>query len=176
MRRLPLITDTVASEAQEVALRLSATRRGVRLNLFRAMAHSPEATARVSGVGDYLRFDSLLPPRLREAVILAISARWNCDYERVIHEPAGRAAGLTDAVVAELREGRIPAGLSDAEAACVAYAIELSESGVTSDALWSAMEVHLSAQQIVELHLVIGYYSMLAMFLNGVLVPTDETS
>ena len=174
MARVPLVAPEDASAEQRAAFAVVAARRGRVANLFRAMAHSPEATRRVGDLGSFLRFESSLPGRLREAVILAVSARWRCGYERAQHEPLARALGLSDAALAELRRGRVPAELGPAEAAAVRYARALARGGRAPEELLVPLRRALDERGLVELHLLVGYYSLLALFLNGLEVEVES--
>lgn len=173
MARVPLVSPESANEAQRQAFEDVSRQRGVVYNLFRAMAHSPEATRRVGAVGAMLRFDCGLPGRLREAVTLAVAARWGCDYELQQHRRAARVVGLDEATVTALIEGHEPAALDALETAAVRYARALCRDGRVDDALVEPLRASLDAQRLVELNVLVGYYSLLAMFLNGMEVDLE---
>jgi len=174
MARVRLVAPEEATEEQRAAFAAVAQQRGAVYNLFRAMAHSPAAARHVGAVGAFLRFDCALPPRLREAAILAVAGRWGCAYERHYHEPAAAREGLSAATIAALVDGRIDAAdLSPLEAAAVQYALALSRDSRADAALAERLRAELGEGGLVELTVLAGYYSLLAMFLNGLEVDVD---
>jgi 4-carboxymuconolactone decarboxylase len=173
MARVALVEPDSASDEQRAAFEVVAAQRGRIGSLWRAMAHSPEAMRRVGQVGAFLRYDSHLPDRLREAVILAISGRWQCVYERGAHEPIAARLGLSEQALLALRGGEVPDELSELEAAAVRYAQALAREGRASGELLAAVQAAGGDQLVVELHLLAGYYTLLALFLNGLEVEPE---
>lgn len=173
MTRVRLVSPEDASPEQRGAFAHLAVTRGTVGNLWRAMAHSPELTRRLSEVGNYLRFESSLPNRLREAVILALSGRWQCAYERSVHEPIAQSLGLSPAATAALVQGGEPDELTALEAAAVRYARVLAKDGHAPASLLGPLR-EFGETGLVEIHALVGYYSLLALFLNGLEVEPDE--
>ena len=167
MTRISLVDPENATDAEKEVFAAVASTRGNVSNLFRTMGHSVAGTRRAGDMGSFLRFESTLPGRLRESVILTVAGRWGCDYERLSHEPIARELGLSDAALADLRQGMVPGELSPVEAAAVRYAQVLSREGRTPDDLFEPLRQGLDEEGIVELHLLTGYYTMIAFFLNG---------
>ncbi|HLI25993.1 MAG TPA: carboxymuconolactone decarboxylase family protein [Chloroflexota bacterium] len=172
--RVPLIGPETAPPPVRAAYAEVARKRGGVGHLWQAMAHSPELTRRVGAVGEYLRYDAVLPPRLREAVTLAVAGRWGCAYERAQHEPLAARQGLSPAAIAALAAGQIPDALDATEAAAVRYALALARDGTVDEALLAPLQAALGPQGVVELTVLVGYYSLLALFLNALAVPRES--
>jgi alkylation response protein AidB-like acyl-CoA dehydrogenase len=51
-----------------------------------------------------------LSPRIREVALLRVVHRRDCDYLWTHHLPIARRAGLTDAEIDDIRDGRLAAG------------------------------------------------------------------
>ena len=64
------------------------------------LLRSPEVMRRARAMGDYLRYESTLPPRLSEFVILMTARAWTQNYEWHAHHKLALQAGL-DAAVAQ---------------------------------------------------------------------------
>jgi 4-carboxymuconolactone decarboxylase len=176
MARVTLVAPEQASAEQQAAFTVVAAQRGRVGNLFRAMVHSPELAGRVGQVGAYLRYDASLPDRLRESVILAVSRHWHAEYERQQHEVIARGFGLSDAAMADLRAGQVPTDVSPLEGAAVRYAQALLRDGQGTADLLQPLVGELGERGLVELHILVGYYSMIGLFLNGLQVDLEQPS
>ena len=114
--RLPPIAPAEMSPAQKQAADEFRTARGVDLSgPFHPLLRSPELLTRTRAMGDYLRFKSLLPPRLSEFVILLTAREWTQQYEWNVHHPIAIKAGLRPEVAQAIADGTRPAGMSDDE-------------------------------------------------------------
>lgn len=173
MARVPLVAPEAGSPDQQAAFAEVARQRRAVPRLFQAMAHSPAATRHVGALGAYLRFDTVLTPLLREVVTLAIAGRWDCPYERLHHQPPATRLGLSPAALAALDAGAVPAELPPLEQAAVAYAQALTRDGQADDTTVEQLRAALGERGLVELTVLVGYYTLLALFLNGLNVDLD---
>jgi 4-carboxymuconolactone decarboxylase len=143
-------------------------------HIFHLLLESPDLAARVQALGAHCRYRTGLPAPLTELAILITARHWDAEYEWSIHESEARKAGLTDAVIAAVREGRRPDG-TDADLALV-HEFCTTFFGVTEipDALFAAAEERFGRRGVVELSALIGYYSMLAMLIRIFRLPPEE--
>ena len=79
--RMPPIPDEEMTEAQKEAVEEFRAARGEPGGPWAVILRSPELFNRLRGVSDYLRFNSSLPPRLSELVILITAREWTQNYE-----------------------------------------------------------------------------------------------
>src|SRR5256885_14581563 len=79
------------------------------------LTRSPELMSRTLMLSDYLRFNSTLPPRLSEFVILMTAREWGQNYEWNAHQPLALKGGLNAEVVKAIAEGRRPAQMAEDE-------------------------------------------------------------
>ncbi len=92
--RLQPLPDAALSAAQRrVVDAITQGPRGRLSGPFVALLRSPELCQRTQLLGEYLRYDSSLPPRLRELAILATARHWRQDYEWNSHAPLAERAG-----------------------------------------------------------------------------------
>jgi 4-carboxymuconolactone decarboxylase len=173
MARVPLVAPEAATPDQQAAFAEVARQRRAVPRLFQAMAHSPAATRHVGALGAYMRFDTDLPPLLREAVILAVAGRWECPYERLHHQAPATRLGLSRAALAALDAGAVPAELPPLARAAVAYAQALTRDGQADVVAVEQLRTGLGERGLVELTVLVGYYTLLALFLNGLDVDLD---
>ena len=83
------------------------------------LTRSPELMSRTLMLSDDLRFNSTLPPRLSEFVILMTAREWGQNYEWNAHQPLAIKGGLNPEVAKAVAEGRRPVQMAEDEASCM---------------------------------------------------------
>lgn len=146
-------------------------RRGKLVGPLRAVIISPELAGRWSRLGEYLRYSTVLPPKLNELAIIVTGRRWNSQIEFSVHAEAARAAGLDPASIEAIRVGAAPRFSDAAEAEIYAFARAIHETGTVPDALHDAVKARWGERGVVELTALIGYYTMVAIMLNVQDIP-----
>jgi 4-carboxymuconolactone decarboxylase len=115
---------------------------------------------------------SELPQRLRELAILVTARCWDSQFEWHAHEPLAVAAGVARPVIESIRAGERPESAADAdELAVYDYCEELLERHAVSDAIYARVRDRLGVTQHVELTVLIGYYSNVAISLAAHAAP-----
>jgi 4-carboxymuconolactone decarboxylase len=164
------MTDPQRAAADEI----TAGPRGGVVGPFIAALRSPECMRRLQHFGAYLRYDSAIPPRLREIAVLLAARRWRQDFEWATHEPLARAAGVPAATIDAIRTGTVPATLTADEAVVVEVCGVLFENARLSDSLYERAVALLGERGVIDLICVAGYYSTLAMIMNAVRTSLPE--
>jgi 4-carboxymuconolactone decarboxylase len=123
---------------------------------------SPVFGKALQQIGSAVRFGSRLPARAREIAILLVGHHHHSAFELYAHQRAGAAAGLTEADLKALAEGREPAEMSDVES-CVFHTTRgiLDHGTLDEDGFRHAAGV-LSEPGLLELVTIVGYYTMVA--------------
>ncbi len=134
---------------------------------YNALLRSPDMARRCFDLLDYLRFKTSVNKRLNEFAILIQARLSNAQYEWWAHEPIARRAGLSDAVMADLRACRRPAPMQDDERLVYDFCIQLSLNHRVPDALWQQMVTQMGEQVAVDLTVLSGTYVMVSMLLNA---------
>ena len=132
---------------------------------YNPLLRSPDMAKRMLHLLDYLRWNSSLDKRLTELAILIQGRRLTSQVEWFAHEPIARKAGLSDAVMAELKLGKRPSSMKEDEAVVYDFSMELTERQHVSDATFARAKVVFSDQQIIDLTTVSGIYITVAMLL-----------
>lgn len=162
----PLPPEELTPEQRRVRDALVASPRGSLRGPYIPLIRSPELADRMRHLGDFIRFEGVLPPRLKEIVILATARHWSVAYMFGVHREMSQAAGVEPALVQAIAEGRRPAGLAPAEAAAYDLAQALLRTGRVGDPGFAAAKHALGERGVVELVAFVGYYTALAMILN----------
>ena len=135
------------------------------LGPFGPILFSPRIGTAVQQVGAALRFDSDLPPRLRELAILTVAAHEGSEFEWTAHEDAARDAGVSTEQLQSLLDGAVPDSLDAAELCAVRVTRALLTDRVLGDDLYQEALAVLGQGALAALVWLVGYYSMLALAL-----------
>jgi len=170
MARLPYVEPGTAPEhVRELLARLP-----VKLNVFRMMAHAESDFRPLVGLGTAILGRQKLSAKLRELAILRVAALSPARYEWVQHVPIAQAMGATPAQVAALERGDIAADAFDSlERVVLRFTTEVVRDVRASEATFAELARLLSAQEIVELIITVGYYMMIARLLETTAVDLD---
>ena len=134
---------------------------------YNALLRSPEMARRCFDFLDYLRFRTTVNKRLNEFAILIQARISNAQYEWWAHETIARKAGLSDAVMDDLRACRRPNTMQPDEALVYDYCVQLSLNHRVPDALWQKAVDAMGEQAVVDLTVLSGTYVMVSMLLNA---------
>ena len=170
MARLPYIDPATAPEhVRELLERLP-----VKLNVFRMMANAESDFRPLVGLGTAILGRQKLSAKLRELAILRVAALSPARYEWVQHVPIAQATGATAAQVGALERDDITGDAFDPlERAVLRFTTEVVREVRASEPTFAELARRLSAQEIVELIVTVGYYMMIARLLETTAVDLD---
>jgi 4-carboxymuconolactone decarboxylase len=141
---------------------------------FNVLLRSPVLAERMRKVGEYLRFESVIPKRLNEFAILITARTWTAQYEWYAHLRLALKEGLDPLVGEELAQGQRPSKMKPDEEAVYDFCHELHTLHGVSDSNYNAVKELFGEQGVVDLMMVSGYYVMVAMALNVNRSPLPE--
>lgn len=173
--RLPLPPAENMSEAQRnVAEALIAgPRKGVK-GPFIPLMRSPVLLERLAGVGEYLRFNAVLPRHVNEFATLVVVRELSNQFEWAIHYPLAIQAGVPAAVLEELATGARPRSMPDDEADAWAFATELLRRHSVSEPTYDAAIRRWGEQGVVELGALVGYFACVCWIMNIARTPVQS--
>lgn len=166
-RRFKQLTEATMTARQRESYQaiVSGPRKGAR-GPFNALLRSPDVADRIQKVGEYIRFQSSIPPALNEMAILITGRFWGAQYEFWAHSRLARAAGLSDAIIDAIAEARRPESMTDDERIVYDFCSELFRDKSVSDASFGAAAARFGEQGVIDLIAASGYYSIVSMVLN----------
>ena len=137
---------------------------------FNAFLLQPRLGSALQALGSAVRYETALDDRCREIAILVVAAHWRSDFEWYAHEAVARSAGLTDAELAAIQDGR-DTELTGHEAVVARTVAALLTRGDLDDAEYAEAVEHFGPTGLFELLTLVGYYATLALQLRVFRVP-----
>jgi 4-carboxymuconolactone decarboxylase len=167
MARIQLPPEPDLTDAQRrVCEAAIASRRGHVPAPLTAWLSSPEFAGRAQHLGEFVRYQTSLTPRLSELAILLTAHYWQAQYEWSVHKAEALKAGLEPAVVDAIAQSRRPAFTSAKEEIVYDLTRGVHEIHQVNKELYQRAVDALGERGVVELVGIIGYYSLVAMTLN----------
>ena len=165
-RMPPLSPDAYDQAQKDAQADFVATRKVDFSGPWHVFIRSPELLTHAQRMGEYLRYRCKLSGRISEFVILLVARDWTQDFEFGTHRRHGLKAGLSEAVIAAIAEGRRPGDLDDELRTIWDFVTELQRTRRVSDTTYGQALARFGEQGVIDLAGIIGYYSLLAMTMN----------
>jgi len=140
---------------------------------FNPLLLSPVVGSPFQRIGAAIRFETELADDLRELAILLVASAWNCEFEWRSHVPIALRSGIREEVIEALAAGDDPTFDTDEQALVQLASQEILTTRTISDRTFVELERALGRRSTFELLATFGYYSMLALVLNGYDVRFD---
>ena len=170
----PLSTDEMTPEQTRVVQALTEGPRGGLRGPFPALLRSPVLADRVRQLGDYVRFESGLPARLRELIILLVARFWSAQYEWYAHRQHAEKAGLDPGVAEAIARGARPSALSADEGLVYDLCVELLYDRDVSDKTFAATVERFGEKTVLDLVSLASYYGFVSLILNVNRTPIPD--
>jgi 4-carboxymuconolactone decarboxylase len=141
---------------------------------FSALMHHPPLAAAINEVVNAVRRDGKLEKRLYELIVLITVRHASAAYPWAVHEPLGKAAGLSSEVIDAIKAGRTPTFAKADEKAIYQAVTELLTTNAISDAAYRALIDQFGIRETVEIVACAGLYGMVGAVINAFQVPTPN--
>lgn len=174
MARVPFATrEQMSPQDRKIWDEIESSRGGVARN-FAAILNNPQAAGKMATLGAYVRYETPLPSRIKALTILT-AAREACGhYVWTVNQRPAKEAGISDEIIAAIREYRAPLGLDPQDAAVVQFVLELLRQHRISDTTFEAVRAQVGDAGIIDVLMVAGYYHSLAHCLQALEVELPE--
>jgi 4-carboxymuconolactone decarboxylase len=170
-RMPPIPPEKQTPEQRKAAQAFKDNRKQDVFGPFVPLSRSPEVMLRAMALGDYLRYRTVLPPKLNEFVILITARHWSQQYEWFVHQPIAVKEGLNPEIVKAVADGRRPSGMSADEELIYDFCTELFNNQSVSDATYARSVARFGEQGTIEMVGVAAYYTFQSMVLNTARTP-----
>lgn len=148
--------------------------RGDVLGPLRVWLRSPEMAQKAQALGQYARYDSVLPMMLSELAILVTGRVWSSGFEWAHHVPLALGAGVSQTVVDAIAHAKRPTLDDPKQAAVFDFCVELHRDRQVSESTFATAKSQLGEQAVVDLVAICGYYTLISMTINVFDVPTGD--
>ncbi len=167
---MAVLPEPSSPEVQESFRRVQESR-GFVSNLMRSLAHAPDGLQQFQRLGHYARYDTELTEVQKELTVCIIGR--GIHYAWTHHSGLARAVGITEAQLAEFKEGRTPGDLGAAERALCDYVLAFSGFGGIPQPVMAAMMAHFSHRQITDVALIAAFYLAAGSLIIGMDVQLE---
>jgi 4-carboxymuconolactone decarboxylase len=141
---------------------------------FELLLHSPQVMANAQRLGEYLRYHSAIGVPLSEFAVLIVAREWSQDFEWHIHAPIAAREGVSNEIIAALRDGKRPSNMSADQEIVYDFSIELQRGKSVSDETYAKALKRFGPQGVIDLTGTNGYYAFLAMQMNAAQMKLPE--
>ncbi|MEU2656384.1 carboxymuconolactone decarboxylase family protein [Streptomyces sp. NPDC007325] len=171
------MTDTTAprvvlTEVDDMTPEQRAVYEKFQSNLTRALLLTKDSAAAHLALGGTFTV-GLLSLLDREVVVLRVAHLRDSEFERFLHYPLARKAGLDDTEIKAIEEADY-AQLPPGRAALVRYVSECMEQHKASAEAFFALREFYDQHEIAEITHLAGHSAMTAMYLASLDIPLDE--
>lgn len=135
-------------------------------DLYNAWLQFPAFGEAMLRLGDEIRAASHLPGHLREIVVLTVSAALGARVEFDFHIPFARDAGLAEAAIVALGEGRDPGFADPAERAVWLGTLQLLRDATLVDETREALVASIGHQGLMQMIATVMLYAVTAWTTN----------
>lgn len=164
---------TLTDEGRAAASEVMAKRSGTIPNLYRMLLHSPPVARGWVELGTAIRYETGLPPRLRELAICRVAALTGSEYEWHHHAPLALDAGATENELKALRDDHYEEAFDDTTAAAlrhVSAVVRQDDAGPLPEGL---VPLH-GTQAVIELTALAAYYTAVSLFLAALDIDIES--
>lgn len=168
MTRLEALSDDEMTVEQfDVSAEAIAGKRGRVPAPMIAWLRNPELARRAQRLGELLRYETTLHPRLSELAILICGRHWTSHHEWTAHKRLALEAGLSPHIIADVAARRRPEIAGDEERLVHDIALCLLSTGRIPPTLYDRGVHQLEERGVVELVAIVGYYCLVSLTLNA---------
>lgn len=174
-QRIPDLDPAEMSDRQKDLFdAIAGPRGGVVRGPFAIWMRHPDLVDKANEFGNHLRAGTSVPAHLSELGILVTAHFWQASYEWFAHAGTAEKVGIDPAVIEAIRTGATPRFSDDAQEIVYTLSRELYETKFISDSVYERALDILGQDQVIDLVAILGFYTMVAMTLNGFQAPLPE--
>jgi 4-carboxymuconolactone decarboxylase len=167
MARVKIRTpEEMTEEQRRVYNDTMAGRRGRMPAPLVAWLESPVLADRAQKLGEFVRYETSLPPRLAELAILTVARCWTAQFEWTAHKAEALKAGLDPGIIDDIADRRSPRFKNADEPVIYDFSSALLQTHVVPDDLYRKAVETFGQRGVVELVGILGYYTLISMTLN----------
>jgi 4-carboxymuconolactone decarboxylase len=160
-------TSQLKSKTTKLYQQLLELRGGKKLGMYSLLLYHPDLLPNYASLGNCLRFHGLLPDDIRETTILYVGEQCKAPHVWKKHLPLAKKAGLSQQWITEIKNRKRSTALKQHYGKYFKLARLVIKHKNISQKLQDLLLESLTTAQLVELVVLIGFYSMCAGLLNA---------
>jgi 4-carboxymuconolactone decarboxylase len=129
--------------------------------------YSPKAAEHARALNRYLRFETGLPPRVREIAILTTAREMDSQFEWAAHEPEARKEGVEERVIDAIKQRMPTAGLAETDATVIELGRQIFRDHKVTPETFAKAKGLFGPNKLVELVMLMGNYAGTAALLTA---------
>jgi len=138
------------------------------------LPYAPDLAARMSHLGTYVRFQTVLSRAETELATIVTARGLNNGYIWAAHVPPARDEGIAEATVEIVNSGAPVDGLDATEALIIRTARQLVEDRFLDDTTFEAAKARFGEKGLLELTTLVGFYCLVSCIITtGQFTPRD---
>ena len=130
--------------------------------------YSPKAAFHLSGLSNYLRYDSGMSGRVREIAILVTARGLDHQFEWTVHEPVALKEGVPKEVIEVIKGRKSAENLPEPDATIIQLGRQIFEQKKVSPDVFARARKLFGDRGLVELLMLMGNYSAIGVLLTAV--------
>jgi 4-carboxymuconolactone decarboxylase len=135
---------------------------------YQVLLNTPDVAARVAHVGNFLLYETVLPPAVKTLTWLIAARDYDCDYEWAAFVGHAQKAGVPQALIEAIAKREPLPGMSKEQALLLDFCQQLLRGNHhVSDESYRATVEHFGVAATVQIAASIGYFVMWAFLLNA---------
>ena len=162
--------ENLTPDQQAIHARIAGSRGGVVRGPFAIWLRNPAIAEAADRLGSTLRRGSL-DKRLFEIMVLVVARHWSAQYEWFAHARHALKEGISPEAVEAIRHRREPQFTRDDERLVYDLVTEMNETRTLSQPTYDRAVAALGLDNVIELITSLGFYTMVAIMLNGFDAP-----
>jgi 4-carboxymuconolactone decarboxylase len=162
--------ESLTPEQKAIHDRIAGSRGGTVRGPFAIWLRNPPIADAADKFGTILR-KGKLDGRLFELMVLLVARHWSAQYEWFAHERHAREVGIPEPVIEAIRHRRKPELERDDDRLVYDLVTEMNETRTLSQPTYDRAVAMLGLDLVIELITSLGFYTMVAIMLNGFDAP-----
>ena len=169
-----LSLNLINSGASKVPIKSFIREKGSIFNVMATMGRYRKLRLKWILMASHVTYNTSLPPRDKEILILRIAWLCGSEYEWNHHVIVGMRVGLSIEEINKIKIGSKAQGWNNFDKLLLSSVDELYANTILTDTTWNALSERYEEKQLMDLIFVIGAYNMLAMFMNSLGFKTED--
>lgn len=144
-------------------------------NVWRMLMWTPQTAGPFVDLSEAVRHRTLLPPEIRELIILRVAYLCDAAYEIHHHKIIGREVGMTEDAITAASKGSTALGIDALERLALDLTDDLVKNHHLSNETFAKAIDKFGIRTVADVVLLVGFYIMASLFLKTFEIDIEKT-